>query len=58
MRNMWNKTRDMNFIKVCLSGKTPKDNALANSKGGPRAANDKWLHPCLCKDFRSLATIH
>ena len=27
MANTWHKTRDMNMIKACLSGKTPKDNA-------------------------------
>lgn len=41
MGNMWLKTRNMNFIKACLSGKAPKDNASANSKGGPRTANGK-----------------
>jgi len=45
-------------VKACLSGKTPRDNASANSKGGPRTANDKRLNSCLSKNFRSLATIY
>ena len=41
MGDMWHKTRDMNLIKACLSGKTPKDNASANSKGGPKEPRTK-----------------
>jgi hypothetical protein len=47
MGNMWHKTGDMNLIKACLSGKTPKDNASANSKvdKGPRTTNG-LIHAC------------